>query len=341
MKIGKFDLNTDGVYVIAELSANHNGSLQIALDSIKAAKECGANAIKLQTYTADTLTLNCNNKDFMVDGGTLWDGKSLHELYQEAYTPWEWHKELFEYARSIDIDIFSTPFDKTAVDFLEELNPSAYKIASFEITDYELVRYAASKMRPMIISTGIATIDEILDVVNICKSVGNEDIALLKCTSQYPAPLEEANLKTISNMKDTFGVEVGFSDHTLGSTAPVVAVTLGAKIIEKHFIIDRSIGGADCEFSMNKSEFLHMVNAIRDTEKLLGIVDYTLNEKKAKQRRFSRSLYVSKDIKKGEVFNEENIRSVRPGYGMHPKYFKEVMGKKAEKNYTFGDRFQL
>ena len=340
MKIGNFDLQKDGTYLIAELSANHNGSLQTALDTIKAAKEIGANAIKLQTYTADTLTLNCKNDDFMVKGGTLWDGKSLYELYEWATTPWDWHKELFEYARSLDIDIFSTPFDKSAVDFLEQFNPSAYKIASFEITDYELVRYVASKQKPIIISTGIATIEEILDVVNICKKEGNENIVLLKCTSQYPAPLEEANLKTISNMKETFGVEVGFSDHTLGVTAPIVAVTLGAKVIEKHFILDKSIGGADCEFSLDKKEFKLLVDVIRDTEKLLGIVDYSLDEKKQKQRRFSRSLYVSKDIKKGEIFSLENIKSVRPGYGLHPKYLNDVLGKVALKDYKYGDRVE-
>ncbi len=340
MKIGNFDLQKDGTYIIAELSANHNGSLQTALETIKAAKECGATAIKLQTYTADTLTLNCKNDDFMVDGGTLWDGKSLYELYEWATTPWEWHKELFEYARSLDIDIFSTPFDKSAVDFLEQFNPSAYKIASFEITDYELVRYVASKQKPIIISTGIATIDEILDVVNICKKEGNENIVLLKCTSQYPAPLEEANLKTISNMKETFGVEVGFSDHTLGVTAPIVAVTLGAKVIEKHFILDKSIGGADCEFSLDKKEFKLLVDAIRDTEKLLGIVDYSLDEKKQKQRRFSRSIYIYKDIKKGEIFTLENIKSVRPGYGLHPKYLNEILGKTALEDYKFGDRVE-
>ena len=340
MKIGNFDLQKDGTYIIAELSANHNGSLQTALETIKAAKECGATAIKLQTYTADTLTLNCKNDDFMVDGGTLWDGKSLYELYEWATTPWEWHKELFEYARSLDIDIFSTPFDKSAVDFLEQFNPSAYKIASFEITDYELVRYVASKQKPIIISTGIATIDEILDVVNICKKEGNENIVLLKCTSQYPAPLEEANLKTISNMKETFGVEVGFSDHTLGVTAPIVAVTLGAKVIEKHFILDKSIGGADCEFSLDKKEFKLLVDVIRDTEKLLGVVNYSLDEKKQKQRRFSRSLYISKDIKKGEIFTLENIKSVRPGYGLHPKYLNEILGKTALEDYKFGDRVE-
>ncbi len=340
MKIGNFDLNKDGTFIIAELSANHNGSLQTALESIKAAKKIGANAIKLQTYTADTITLNSNKEDFIISGGTLWDGKNLYELYSEAYTPWEWHKELFSYARSIDIDIFSTPFDKSAVDFLEQFNPTAYKIASFEITDYELVRYTASKQKPIIISTGIATIDEIQDVVDICRSVGNKDIILLKCTSEYPSPLQEANLKTIPNMKETFKVEVGFSDHTLGVTAPVVAVTLGAKVIEKHFIIDKSIGGADCEFSLDKKEFKQMIEAIRETEKLLGCVDYSLNEKRKKQRRFARSLYVCKDIKKGEVFSHKNIRSVRPFYGLHPKYLKDVLGKTAKKDYTFGDRLE-
>jgi len=341
MKIGDFDLEKDGTYIIAELSANHNGSLQNALDTIKAAKDIGANAIKLQTYTADTLTLDCKKDDFMIDGGTLWDGKSLYELYKEAYTPWEWHKELFDYAREIGIDIFSSPFDKSAVDFLEQFNPSAYKIASFEITDYELVRYTASKGKPIIISTGIATIDEIQDAVDICRSEGNDDIILLKCTSAYPAPLEEANLSMIPNLAQTFGVVSGFSDHTLGSVAPIVATTLGAKVIEKHFILDKSIGGADAGFSMDKKEFADMIKAVRDAEKLLGKVDYSMNEKKKTSRRFSRSLYISKDIKKGEKFTKENIRSVRPGYGMHPKYLKDILGEIAKKDYEFGDRFEM
>jgi pseudaminic acid synthase len=340
MKIGNFDLNKDGTLIIAELSANHNGNLQNALDTIKAAKEIGANVIKLQTYTADTLTLNCDKDDFIIKGGTLWDGKTMYELYQDAYTRWEWHKELFDYAREIGIDIFSSPFDKSAVDFLEQFNPSAYKIASFEITDYELIRYTASKGRPMIISTGIATIEEIQDAVDICRGEGNDDIVLLKCTSSYPAPFEEANLLTIPNLADTFGVVAGFSDHTLGSTAPVVATTLGAKVIEKHFILDKSIGGADADFSLDKEEFAEMIKAVRDTEKLLGKVDYSMSEKKKKSRQFSRSLYVAKDIKKGDVFTEENIRSVRPGYGMHPKYLKEVLGKTAEREYEFGEAFQ-
>ena len=338
MKIGNFDLNKDGTYIIAELSANHNGDLQNALDTIKAAKEIGADAIKLQTYTADTLTLDCKKDDFIIKGGTLWDNKSMYELYQEAFTPWEWHEQLFEYARSIDIDIFSSPFDKSAVDFLEQFNPSAYKIASFEITDHALIEYTASKGKPIIISTGIATIDEIQDAVDICRRVGNKDIILLKCTSAYPAPLEDANLNTIPNLAQTFGVISGFSDHTIGATAPIAAVTLGANVLEKHFILDKSIGGPDADFSMDKKEFEDMINTIRDTEKLLGKVDYSMTKKKIKSRQFSRSLYISKDIKKGELFTEENVRSVRPGYGKHPKCLDSVLGTRATKDHEFGDR---
>jgi pseudaminic acid synthase len=338
MKIGNFDLTKNRTFIIAELSANHNGSKQIALDTIKAAKEAGADAIKLQTYTADTLTLNCDKKDFIINGGTLWDGQKLYDLYKEAYTPWEWHEELFNYARSLNLDIFSTPFDKSAVDFLEQFNPSAYKIASFEITDYELVRYTASKGKPMIISTGIATKEEIADVVNICHDIGNKEIILLKCTSAYPAPLEKANLNTIPDLKKTFEVISGFSDHTLGTTAPIVAVALGAKVIEKHFILDKSIGGADADFSLDKKEFSEMVKAIRDTEKLLGNINY---EPTKTSRQFSRSLYISQDIKKGEKFSENNIRSVRPGFGMHPKHLKEVLETIATRDYKFGERLKL
>ncbi len=337
MKIGNFDLIRDGTYIIAEMSANHNGSLQNALDIIKYAKEIGANAVKLQTYTADTLTLNSDKEDFIIKGGTLWDGKTLYELYQEAYTPWEWHEELFNYAKEIGIDIFSTPFDKSSVDFLEQFDPPVYKIASFEITDYELIRYTASKGKPMIISTGIATIQEIQDAVDICRGEGNNDIILLKCTSAYPAPLEDANLKTIPNMAETFDVTVGFSDHTLGITAPIVAVTLGAKVIEKHFILDKSIGGPDADFSLDKEEFAQMVKTVRDTEKLIGKVDYAMTEKKSKSRQFARSLYIAKDVRNGELFTEENIRSVRPGYGLHPKYLYKIIGNKAMRNYKKGE----
>ena len=340
MLIGDFDLNKNGVFIIAELSANHGGKIEIAKKTIKAAKDIGANAIKLQTYTADTITLDCNEKDFVIDGGTLWDNKKLHDLYIDASLPWEWHKELFEYARSIGIDIFSSPFDKTAVDFLEQFNPTAYKIASFEITDYELIRYTASKGKPIIISTGIATIDEIQDAVDICKEVGNENIVLLKCTSAYPAKLEDANLATIPNLAETFGVVSGFSDHTLGITAPVVAATLGAKVIEKHFILDKSIGGADADFSLDKKEFAEMIQAVRDTERLIGKIEYSLTEKKRKNRRFARSLYIAEDVLKGEVLTEKNLRSVRPGYGMHPKYLKDFLGKRADKDYKKGNRFK-
>jgi len=341
MKIGSFDLDNDGVFIIAEMSANHNGKLQNALDAIKAAKEIGANCIKLQTYTADTITLDCKKEDFLINYDTLWDGMYLYDLYKEASTPWEWHEELFDYARSLGIDIFSSPFDKSAVDFLEQFNPSAYKIASFEITDYELIRYIASKGRPMIISTGIAKFDEIQDAVDICRSEGNNDIVLLKCTSSYPAPLNEANLMTIPDLSKTFDLVSGFSDHTIGITAPIMAATLGAKVIEKHFILDRSLGGPDSDFSMNKQEFRQMVESVRESEKLLGKVDYALTEKKKKSRRFSRSLYVSKDIKKGEKFTEENIRSIRPGYGMHPKNLSNILGTISEKDYEFGDRLVL
>jgi len=329
MKIGNFNLNTDGTFIIAELSANHGGKIEIAKETIKAAKEIGANAIKLQTYTADTITLDSNKEDFIIKGGTLWDDKRLYDLYKEAHLPWEWHKELFTYAREIGIDIFSSPFDKTAVDFLEQFEPSAYKIASFEITDYELIRYTASKGKPIIISTGIASIDEIQDAVDICRAEDNNEIILLKCTSAYPAALEDANLMTIPNLAETFGVISGFSDHTLGTTAPVVATTLGAKVIEKHFILDKSIGGADADFSLDKEEFSEMIQAVRDTEKLLGGINYSLTEKKKQSRRFSRSLYISEDIKSGDIITEKNVRSVRPGYGLHPKYLKNILGKKA------------
>jgi len=338
MKIGDFDLNSTRTLIIAELSANHGNSLETAIQTIKAAAKTGADAIKLQTYTADTLTLNCDKEDFVVKGGTLWDNKTLYELYQGAFTPWEWHEELFRVAQEEGLLCFSTPFDKSAVDFLETLNPPAYKVASFEITDYELVRYIASKHKPIIISTGIATLQEIEDVVAICKEENNHDIILLQCTSSYPASLESANLLTIKDLSKRFGVISGFSDHTLGITAPIAAVALGAKVIEKHFILDKAIGGADASFSLDVETFTAMVQAVRDTEKLLGKPTYNLDEKGIKGRVFSRSLYVAKDIKKGEVITLENIRSIRPGYGLHPKYLGEILGKCAKVDLSFGQR---
>ena len=336
MKIGSFDLNTDGTFIIAELSANHGGKIEIAKQTIQAAKDIGANAIKLQTYTADTLTLDCDNEDFIIQGGTLWDQQKLYDLYQQAALPWEWHPELFNYARAIGIDIFSSPFDKTAVDFLTQFQPSAYKIASFEITDYELIRYIASKGKPIIISTGIAHMDEIQEAVNICRAEGNHDIVLLQCSSAYPAALEEANLMTIPNLANTFGVISGFSDHTLGIIAPIVATSLGAQVIEKHFILDKAIGGADVSFSLDKSEFAAMVKAIRDTEKLLGKVDYRMTETKHQNRQFARSLYVTQTIQAGELITKDNIRSIRPNQGLHPKYLTQVLGKKITKTVSTG-----
>lgn len=336
MRIDDFDLAKNGVLIIAELSANHNGSLEVAMETIKAAKRAGADAIKLQTYTADTLTIECDKPDFIVKGGTVWDGKTLYELYQEAHTPWEWHQQLFDCAKEEGLICFSSPFDKTAVDFLEDLNTPAYKIASFEITDIPLIEYAASKGKPIILSTGIATLEDIELALDACRRVGNEDIALLKCTSSYPAPIEEANMAMIPDFKQRFGVIPGLSDHTMGSTVPVVATCFGAKIIEKHFILDRSIGGPDASFSMTEEEFAEMVRAVREAEKAVGQVSYELTEKQRKGRDFSRSLYVVKDIKKGDVITEEHVRSIRPGFGMHPKYLKDILGKRVLKNLSYG-----
>ncbi len=317
------------VYIIAELSANHGGKIEIAKASIKAAKEAGADAVKIQTYTADTITLNCSNEYFQIKQGTLWDGQSLYDLYTEAYMPWEWQPELKQYADAIGITLFSSPFDKTAVDFLEKMNVPAYKIASFEITDIPLIEYVASKGKPVIISTGIAELADIEEAVAACKRMGNEAIVLLKCTSAYPAPLEEANLLTIPEMAARFDVSAGFSDHTLGITAPIASVALGATVIEKHFILEKSLGGPDAAFSLDITEFAQMVQAVRDTEKLLGSVSYEMTEKKKKSREFSRSLFIAEDMEAGDVVTEANVRSVRPGFGLHPKFLSQLLGKKA------------
>ena len=340
IKINNFEINdSSSTYIIAELSANHNGNLQNALDTIKAAKEIGADAVKIQTYTADTITLNSKKKDFMIDGGTLWDGKNLYELYEEAHTPWEWHKELFDYAKKINIDIFSSPFDKTAVDFLHNFNPPAYKIASFEITDYELVRYTASKSKPIIISTGVGTKEEIEDVVKICKKEGNNNIILLKCTSAYPAPLEDANLMTIPDLAETFDVVVGFSDHTLGSTAAVSAVTLGAKVIEKHFILDKSLGGPDVEFSADVNEFRQYIVDIRNAEKALGSHEVTISNKiKIQKENFGRKLFFVNSKDRNEEITEADIKSLRGGgAAIHTKYYKDIIGATTAEGVQVGD----
>ncbi len=340
MKICNFDLkNSKKTLIIAELSANHNQELDIAIETIKAAKRAGADCIKLQTYTPDTLTIDSKNDDFIIKG-SIWDGETFYDLYKKAFTPWEWHKKLFEVAKEEGLICFSTPFDFTAVDFLETLNVPAYKIASFEITDIPLIEYVASKGKPVIISTGIAEMKDIELAIQACKKYGNNDIALLKCTSSYPAPIEEANLSMIKDLANRYNLISGLSDHTLGSLSPVIATALGAKIIEKHFILNKSLGGPDSSFSMDENEFKEMVELVRKTEMSIGNIDYSLTEKQKAGKIFSRSLYVVKDVKKDELFTSKNIRSIRPGYGLHPKYYTRVIGKKSKFDIKRGDRLQ-
>lgn len=324
------------VFIIAELSANHLQKYELAVDTIRAIKDSGADAVKLQTYTPDTITINCDNDYFKIKQGTIWDGKTLYKLYEEAYTPWEWQPKLKKIAEDLGLICFSSPFDKTAVDFLEEMNVPAYKVASFEITDIPLIEYIASKGKSVIISTGIATLSDIEEAVNTCKKMNNYQIALLKCTSAYPAPLEEVNLKTIPNLADTFKTVVGLSDHTTGISIPIASVALGAKIIEKHFILDRKMGGPDATFSLEPDEFKAMVKAVREVEKAMGEVNYELSDKVRKSREFARSLFVVKDLKKGEIFTEENVKSIRPAFGLPIKFIKEVYGKNASKNIQKG-----
>ncbi len=330
MKIDSFEINNiSKTFIIAELSANHNQDFDLAIKTIKAMKESGADAVKLQTYTADTITLDCDNEYFQIKQGTIWDGKNLYQLYKEAYTPWEWQPKLKEYAESLGLIFFSSPFDKTSVNFLEKMNVPAYKIASLEITDIPLIEYVASKGKPVIISTGIATLEDINLALETCKKVGNEQIILLKCTSSYPTPMEEVNLLTIPNMKERFKTIVGLSDHTLGISVPIASVALGAKVIEKHFILNRNLGGVDSSFSLEPQEFKPMVYCVKEVEKALGKVTYDLSDKIQKSREFSRSLFIVKDIEEGEFFTEENIRSIRPNFGLHPKLINNVLGKKA------------
>lgn len=323
-------------YIIAEMSANHCGDKEIAKRIIKTAKEIGADAIKVQTYTADTITIDCDSEIFRTKEGSLWEGQTLYQLYSKAYTPWEWQGELKKYADELGIDFFSTPFDYTAVDFLESIDVSRYKIASFEAIDYPLIRYAAAKGKPMIISTGISSLDEIQETVDACKQMGNNDITLLKCTSAYPAKPADMNLLTIRDMIERFGpqgVKVGLSDHSMRVEPVVAAVALGATVIEKHMTLDRALGGEDSGFSLNAEEFADMVKAVRITEQALGKVDYTVN---LNNRNSARSLFAVQDIKKGDILTPQNVRSIRPSCGLHPRYYDSLLGKPAPKDAPFG-----
>lgn len=324
------------VFLVAELSANHNQSKSLALETIQAAKESGANAIKLQTYTPDCLTIDSSLEYFKIKG-TIWEGKNFYQLYKEAMTPWEWHEELFNYAKSLGLVCFSTPFSSKAVEFLESLGNPIYKVASFEIVDLELIRIIAKTKKPIILSKGIATKDEINDALEVCRQEGLEDITLLQCTSSYPTPLEEANLALIPKLKQDFNVKVGLSDHTLGERAAVVAVALGASVIEKHFILNRNLGGVDSAFSMEPQEFSSMAKAIQETTQLLGNASYELSPKSKEGRAFMRSLFVVSDIQQGEIIKPHQIRSIRPGYGIAPKNLHKILGKKAKYNLKRGN----
>jgi pseudaminic acid synthase len=322
-------------FFIAEMSGNHNMDLERAKKIVKAAADAGADALKLQTYTADTITIDCDTEDFQTGKG-LWEGMTLYELYQKAYTPWEWQKELMEYANSLGMLCFSSPFDLTAVDFLEELNVPAYKVASFEINDIPLLRKIARTKKPIIISTGIANLSDIELALKTCKEEKNDQVILLKCVSAYPAPYEGMNLKVIPNMAETFDCICGLSDHSMGYEAAVASVVLGAKVVEKHFTLSRADGGVDSAFSMEPQEFKAMVDAVRNVEKALGQVTYELNEQQKDGRGTSRSLYVVEDIKAGEIFTENNVRSIRPGYGMHTKHWEEILGQRADRDLKKG-----
>ncbi len=336
IRINNNEIGSGRTYVIAEMSGNHNMDYNRAIDIIKEAKKAGADAIKVQTYTADTITLNCDNPYFQITQGTLWDGRTLHKLYEEAYTPWEWQPKLKKIADDLGMDFFSSPFDPTSVDFLEEMGVPAYKIASFEITDIPLIRKVARLGKPVIISTGIARLADIELAVNTCRQEGNENVILLKCCSEYPTPYEDINLRTMVSMADTFDCLTGLSDHTMGGAVACASVALGANIVEKHLTLRRADGGVDSAFSMEPEEFAQMVSDIRIVEKAIGKVTYDLSEKQLKEREHSRSLFISEDMKKGDVFTTENLRSVRPGFGLHTKYYEEILGKTVNKDVAMG-----
>lgn len=325
-----------GTYIIAEMSGNHNMDFDRAVQIVHAAKESGADAIKLQTYTADTITLDCEDPCFQITQGTLWDGTTLYQLYKKAYTPWEWQPKLQKIANDIGLDFFSSPFDFTSVDFLEGLDVPAYKIASFEITDIPLIRKIAKLGKPVIISTGIATLADIELAVNTCRDAGNDDVILLKCCSAYPTPYEDINLNTMVNLGDTFDCIVGLSDHTLGDTVAVASVAMGARVVEKHMTLSRADGGVDSAFSMEPEEFRQMVDHIRIVEKALGTVTYDLTAKQKREHEHARSLFIAENMKAGDVLNEKNMRSVRPADGLHPRYYDELLGKKVKRDVKKG-----
>ncbi len=327
-------------YIIAEMSANHAGSIENAKRIIRAAKESGADCVKIQTYTPDTITIDCDNEYFQINKGT-WKGENLYQLYGKAYTPWEWQKELLEEAKKVGIDFFSTPFDFSSVDFLEEIGVEFYKIASFELVDLPLIRYVASKKKPMIMSTGMSTLGEIEAAVKTAREAGNDQIALLRCASAYPAITDQMNLKTMVNMAEVFNVPVGLSDHSMGSVGAVTAVALGASIIEKHFCLDRAMENPDSVFSMNPEEFSSMVKDIRQAQRAIGVVSYGPTEQEASNIIFRRSVFCVKDINKGEEITTENIRIIRPGYGMEPKYYEEVLGQRALRDIKRGTPMEL
>ena len=322
-------------YIIAEMSGNHAGSIERAKDIIYAAKECGADCIKIQTYTADTMTIDCDNPYFQITEGT-WEGENLYKLYQKAFTPWEWQEELSKEAKKVGIDFLSTPFDQTSVDFLEKLELPFYKIASFELVDIPLLEYIASKKKPIVMSTGMGSLEEIEEAIEAIYGQGNHDLALMKCSSAYPAKREQMNLRTIKDMQERFHVPVGLSDHSMGSFSATTAVALGASIIEKHFCLSRTIKNPDCTFSMEPHEFKQMVEEIREVEKALGKVSYGVSKQEEYNTRFRRSLFVVKDIAAGETLTKDNIRSIRPSNGLKPKYMKDVLGKKANKPLAKG-----
>lgn len=334
--IGKHEISEQRpTYIVAEMSANHNMDFERAKAIIKAASEAGADAIKIQTYTPDTITINCRDECFFTQS-KLWKGMTLYELYQKAYTPWEWQKDLKEYAHTLGIDFFSSPFDLTAVDFLEKLNVPAYKIASFEINDIPLIRKVARTGKPIIISTGIAYLEDIELALRTCKEEKNNQVMLLKCVSEYPTPYEDVNLSVINNMRETFGCEVGISDHSLGTEVAIASVALGARMVEKHFTLSREDGGADAVFSMEPVEFKEMVRQIRNVEKALGHITYQLTAQQVEQRKGSRSLFVVKDIKQGEILTNANIKSIRPGNGLHTKYLEQILGRMARTDLKKG-----